>query len=54
MTKCFSKNSHCDFDLGPRMLKLEFIQDIVILNICVQENQNQFTNKGTRVMTKFF
>ena len=31
--QCFSKNSHCDLDLGPRMLKLELVQDIVILNI---------------------
>ena len=30
-----SKNSHCDLDIGPRMLKLDLIQDIVILNICV-------------------
>ena len=33
---CFSKNSHCDLDLGPRTLKLELVQDIVILNICVK------------------
>ena len=31
--QCFSKNSHCDLDLGPRTLKLKFVQDIVILNI---------------------
>ena len=36
MTMCFSKNSHCDLDLGPRTLKLELVQDIVILNICVK------------------
>ena len=29
---CFSKNSHCDLDLGPRTLKLELVQDIVILD----------------------
>ena len=33
---CFSQNSHCDLDLGPRTLKLELVQDIVILNICVK------------------
>ena len=36
MTMCFSKNSHCDLDLNSRMLKLELVQDIVILNICVK------------------
>ena len=51
---CFSKNSHCDLDLGPRMLKLEHVQDIVILYICVKLNQNRLINKGARVMTKFF
>ena len=51
---CFPKNSHCDLDLGPRMLKLELVQDIVILNICVKYNQNRLINKGARVMTKFF
>ena len=25
------KNSHCDLDLSPRTLKLELVQDIVIL-----------------------
>ena len=54
MTMCFSKNSHCDLDLGPRTLKLEIVQDIVILNICVKKNQNRLINKGARVMTKFF
>ena len=34
MTMCFSKNSH--LDLGPRMVKLELVQDIVILNIYVK------------------
>ena len=50
----FSKNSHCDLDLGPRTLKLKIIQDIVILNICLILNQNRLINKGDRVMTKFF
>ena len=50
----FSKNSHCDLDLGPRILKLELVQDIVILNICVKLSQNRLINKGARVMTKFF
>ena len=54
MTMFFSKNSHYDLDLGPRVLKPEFIQDIVILNICEKLNQNQTINKGARVMTKFF
>ena len=36
--QCFSKNSHCDLDLGPRTLKLELVQDIVILNIPVKQN----------------
>ena len=54
MTMCLSENSHFDLDLGPRTLKLQLIQDIVILNICVKKNQNRFINKGARVMTKFF
>ena len=33
--QCFSKNSHCDLDLSPRMLKLELVEDIVVLYICV-------------------
>ena len=36
MTMCFSKISHCDLELGLRTLKLELVQDIVILNICVK------------------
>ena len=41
MTVFFSsKNSHCDLDLNPRTLKLELVKDIVILNICVIQNQN--------------
>ena len=35
MTMLFSKNSHCELDLGPRTLKLDFSQDIVIINISV-------------------
>ena len=54
MIMYFSKNSHCDLDLSPRTLKLKFIQDIVILNICMKQNQNRLRNKGARVMTKFF
>ena len=30
-----SKNSHFDLDFFPRTLKLELVQDIVILNNCV-------------------
>ena len=37
MTMCFSKNSHCDLDLGPRTLKLELVQDMVIQNIYVKQ-----------------
>ena len=48
------KNSHCDLALGPRMPKLEFVQDIVILNIYMIQNQNWSINKGARMMTKFF
>ena len=36
--QCFSKNSQCDLDLGPRTLKLELVQD----------------NKGARAMTMCF
>ena len=49
MTMFFSKNSHCDLDLGLRILKLKIIQDIVILHICGKLNQNQFINEGVRV-----
>ena len=34
--QCFSKNSHCDLDLGSRTLKLKLVQHIVIVNICVK------------------
>ena len=50
----FSKNSHCDLDLGPRKLKPELVQAFVILNICVTLNQNRSIIKGARVITKFF
>ena len=34
------KNSHCDLDLSPRTLKLELVQDIVILEKkCVHRTQ---------------
>ena len=33
---CFSESSHCDLDLGHRMLTLDLVQDIVILNISVK------------------
>ena len=54
MTMFFSKNSHFDLDLGSSTLKLDLVQDIVILNIYVIQNQNWSINKGARVMTKFF
>ena len=54
MTMCFSKNSPCDLDPGPRTLKLKLAQNIVILNICVKQNHNQLMNKDARVMTKLF
>ena len=52
--QCFSKNSHCDLDLGPRTLKLKIHQDIVILYICGKLNQNRSMNEGDRAMTMFF
>ena len=54
MTMFFSKNRHCDLDLGYRTLKLKIIQDIVILHICGKLNQNRSINAGTRAMTMFF
>ena len=33
--KGFSKNSHSDFDIEPRILKVDFAWDIIIPNICV-------------------
>ena len=50
----FSKNSHCDYDLGPRTLKLKIHQDIVIFHICGKLNQNRSMNEGSRAMTMFF
>ena len=52
--QCFSKNSHCDIDLGPRTLKLKIHQDITILHICGKLNQNRSMNEGYRAMTMFF
>ena len=49
-----SKNSHCDLDPSPIILKLILIQDIVILHIWVKLNQNQSINKGTKAMIMFF
>ena len=40
----FKKNSHCDLDLGPRMLILKTAQDTVIINSCVQLNENRSIN----------
>ena len=54
MTMFFSKNSHCDLELGPRTLKLKIVQDIVILHICGKLNQNRSINEGARAMTMFF
>ena len=54
MTMFFSKNSHGDFDLGSRTLKLKINQEIVILHICGKLNQNRFMNEGSRAMTMFF
>ena len=50
MTKCVSKNSHCVRGHGPRMLKLELVQDIIILNICVKQNQNRPINKASQAI----
>ena len=40
----FKKKSHCDLDLGPRMLILKIVQDTVIINSCVQLNENRSIN----------
>ena len=53
VTMFFSKNGHCDLDLGPRTLKLNIIQDIIILYICGKLNQNRSINEGARAMTIF-
>ena len=52
----FSKNSHCDLDLGSRTLKLKIVQNIVILHICgkLNQNQNRSMNEGSRAMAMFF
>ena len=49
-----SKNSDFHIDLSPRELKLEFDQDIFILNICVKLQQNRSINEGARAITMFF
>ena len=36
MTKFFSKNSHCNFDLDPIMLKRELLRGIITPNTCVK------------------
>ena len=45
----FSKNKHCDLDLSPRLLKLELVQNIVILN-----NDVKLIKTGPKRMTIFF
>ena len=52
MTKFFSKNSHCDLDLDPIMLKRKLIRGIVISNICVKLYRNWIIIEVARVMTK--
>ena len=47
----FSINSHCDLDLGPRMLILKLVQDIVMINICVKFHEIRSINVGARVRT---
>ena len=47
------KKSYCDLDLGPRPLKLELDQNIVIQHICEKQNQNQFMNEGARALVMF-
>ena len=37
--KVFSINSNYDLDLGPSMLKRQFVSDIAMLNICVSHVQ---------------
>ena len=40
----FSKYSHCDIDLVPKMLILNLVQDIVMVNSCVKLNENRSIN----------
>ena len=44
----FSKNSHCDLDLDPIMLKRELVRGIVISNTCVKLYRNWIINEVTR------
>ena len=48
------QKGHCDQDLGPRTLILKLDRDIVILNGCVELDQNQSINVGARIVTVFF
>ena len=50
----FKKNSHCDLDLGPRMLILKIVQDTVIINSCVQLNENRSLNVRASDENVFF
>ena len=45
MTKCFSKNSHCDLDLDPITLKRKFVRGFVIPNTCVKLYRNWIINE---------
>ena len=49
----FSKNSHYNLELSPKMLKLELVKDIVILSICVIQNHNRSINEGTKAIMFF-
>ena len=44
----FSKNSHCDLDLDPIMLKCELFRGIVISNTCVKLYWNWIINGVAR------
>ena len=50
----FSKNSHSEFDLEPRTLKVEFARDIFIPKICVKLHLSLSINIGARAITFFF
>ena len=50
----FKKNSHCDLDLGPRMLILKIVQDTVIINSYVQLNENRSINVRASDENVFF
>ena len=47
-----NKNSHCDLDLDPIMLKRKLVRGIVIPNTCVKLYRNWIRNKVARAMTK--